>query len=830
MTNKTENTDDFFDIMQLFEAEVVSHSTKKPHKIEIKPDISRIKNALATPKAMDSLFKTRISAEFRIPGIDEYIQLYAIKKLINETPGDKVYNSYHHYKERILSRVNLAVLMHTEHIFLSNRLRPRLKNLVMAYLFWQSLSENKKREACCSILINDNKDAPSFIDLRFFYSKDKSSASSTEDWEDDDYDDYDEYGRASFDEGCLLGQYERLPGYAKDQLTVEEVAMVCAEHIAQRDLNLEMTDRQAVNDMRELILNKIKAKTQRNQNRVKAIVDGITITTLLHRARSGLGKGYPKPTPNNPTRLSVAQFPLFILDQVLNGLLTTRKRNQLLKRPEHEQRAYFKYHLNSLVIHSAIQNIDHSHVKKLGFKLPFIMNMSSLIAEIRSKVRAERDLNDTDFSILNTVAMPALKRFKKMSELDREMFFALEKKRFHYTLDIQRQLYQYSSNIPSELMEQIRTTRFFADFYMLANDAGVRVAKLRKLVKMVYQQYLPPYDSTHMKNSLSNIGHDILTNYEIHFMTFLKGWNSSPRFAAIMNKIIDLLISQLGGAQGNHHSAFAFWGQLPTLVGKELLLLDGKPKNMADVFHLTKTDITYIRKATPLLKSLPPSIVTHDELNRYASNSVGNEAFYHYLRQLSNVREHWLDKLTPITPAIHEAKKSMLGDLCIDILPYDDLLGSLGVAAQGVCIGFNDHNHLQHQNPAVANLVIRDNERIWLWGLLIRAQNTPKPTYLLNNLQGAFPSRYAKHKDHIRHSIREILSSIGDVYSLDFFFNALQLLSDDEKISSSEGLAIVPRMRLDVHGEPVTDDALTHPQRDAFMQIDLSNMYKITQP
>lgn len=822
MTKAQQEHDNLFDIMQLIEASTTKKPTNEELGIVIKPETARIKKALATPDKIDSLLTKHIERYLNIEGSKHYFREYALRKLINETSGGTVYKNHIAYEEKTLSRLHLAILKHTELIFLSRRLSPHMKKIIQAHHFWSNLTDKEKRERCCSIMISEDSHVPTFIDISFFYRKTRLSTKDME-----DYDCIEEANEAYFSECCFMGQEAELPGSVDSQLTVEEVILAITDHIAARDLDLSMADSQATTELRDFILKRIEIKQQRNRKRISSFIDGLTITTLLNRARATPGQGYPKGDPHKPVRLSVAEFPLFMMDIVLNGVLPTRKRNQLLKRPESEQRAYLKYHIQALTLPRAIKTLSHDGLKKIGYQLPFIINLTDFIFEIRKKIRSEAMLNETELSKLNTVITPALKRFRSMSERDREMFTALERSRFMDLFNITKERYRHLDCVPVERLEKLRTSRFFADLYMMANDTGIRISRLRNLVKKVYLHYGKSSDIDRENGTYNRITHDILTNYEPNFITFLKGWDQHPRFHPVINRIIDLLISQLGGAQGEINKAFAYWGQLPTLVGKERLLLNGQPRNMDEVFYLIKTDPVYIKKATPLLNNLPASIVGQEHLHQYVSNSVGNKAFYDYLCKIVKTRHELEQKYMPVLPALTQPKQMTLGGLFFDLLPYDDLLGSLGVATQGVCIRFLGEHHLQHQTAAVANFIIRDEYKVWLWGLLIRAQNTETPTYILNNLQGAFPSRYSKHKEQIRDAIRSFLSEIGEIYSLDFYFNALQLLDEKEKKPRQSGHIIVPKMRLDVRGETIKDNLFNKPNLIDFMQVDLSSLYKI---
>lgn len=144
-----------------------------------------------------------------------------------------------------------------------------------------------------------------------------------------------------------------------------------------------------------------------------------------------------------------------------------------------------------------------------------------------------------------------------------------------------------------------------------------------------------------------------------------------------------------------------------------------------------------------------------------------------------------------------------VGALTVSVVPHDHLLGVMGAAARGVCISFDSRYHKEHFTAHCRNMVIYDEDAIYLWGLLVECQDG---SFFMNNFQGALPSRYQKHKQQILHSSRECLSELGDVYLLSLSFNAMNL---SENLDYVEKDLNAPKMRLDIeqdkNGDLISD-------------------------
>ena len=105
------------------------------------------------------------------------------------------------------------------------------------------------------------------------------------------------------------------------------------------------------------------------------------------------------------------------------------------------------------------------------------------------------------------------------------------------------------------------------------------------------------------------------------------------------------------------------------------------------------------------------------------------------------------------------------------------------------------------------NLIVRDGNDILLWGLLLREQKSASPVYFLNNLQGSFPSAYAKHKDAIRDEIIALFGDLGEVLTRSHYFNAISLVDEDVHLPLAIGRNIVvPKMRLDIRYNTTKED------------------------
>jgi len=128
---------------------------------------------------------------------------------------------------------------------------------------------------------------------------------------------------------------------------------------------------------------------------------------------------------------------------------------------------------------------------------------------------------------------------------------------------------------------------------------------------------------------------------------------------------------------------------------------------------------------------------------------------------------------------------NIIDGLCVEVRGDKDLIGFLGSNVSGVCISTTSDDRYSHMNKGYLNLIIRDNENIYLWGLLIKGKVILTETnifdsYLLNNLQGSVPSHYKKYKKEISNTIIKTLKELSKtfnhfVYSGNQEFNSFKI-------------------------------------------------------
>ena len=140
----------------------------------------------------------------------------------------------------------------------------------------------------------------------------------------------------------------------------------------------------------------------------------------------------------------------------------------------------------------------------------------------------------------------------------------------------------------------------------------------------------------------------------------------------------------------------------------------------------------------------------------------------------------------------------------VEILAHNNPIGLLG-ANVGVCISASGTHRISQINPNFSNLIVTDNQKIILWGLLCRCVDSNKNIYyVLNNLQGSINDKRINSR-----SVLDDIYSVFDTFKKDsnintiLFrnngFNALKLegkhYSSDEIISKK--ITLLNKIRLD---------------------------------
>lgn len=803
------------DSAELFDLEsflTSSSKTKDPEKNTpdnalLHHELSKLLPLYVTRDQMSSILSKRFERIFYLPEFKQYIYQYALKKLLNLLPGKQVYQQYERYIGRIEKRVYHCVLLHSESVYLGDRLPSGAKESLAALRHWMTLSETQQRDVCRHIVGQTNMDPPTFIDFRFLYGDDAARESAFEDSDGEHYH-YEEYSGFSL---CRF-YLQRSPDYAppKKQLTMEEVALACVAHIAEKDPKLQLSDQEAAKQTLVYIQAALQRKIDRNENRVHKLISGLTLTVLLKRLRDGIGRGYPAPVPDKRYRLNNVEFPPFLHDVLLKDLLDKTHIAYILAGKPNEQRMRFKLCLSVLRSESFFGESALKTALKGKYTPPFILERDSFYRNAIQHILSQSVLSDQELKTLNTPDVKRLKRIKGLSLNDLNMLKNLGEKRLYHLISLTE---------PQELSAFINENGFFSTLYLLAQDCGVQKSKIRHLIQAIYQRYLP--DTSVTGRDRDNVVHDILLTYEKHLMCFLSKWEPTPRHHTFINKVFNLLISQMGGAQGNRHKAFSNWSILHEVAEKRELLARLEFTNLDTLFHHAKRDPLIESTVKKMLSQFSFRACTEDELLCYATNTVGIKSFHSYLDRVKSSGA----MPTPATSALTERLQETSGSLIFDILPAEDLLGTLGVGVSGVCISHNSPIHHQQRTPAAMNIVVRNEHSIMLWGLLVRVQKHDKPAYLLNNLQGALPSRFAKHKTQIRDMIRSLLIRVGDIYTRDFHFNAISLLDENEKVACDPGSLILPKMRLDVTCHEMDIDPNASEDAPAYMRVDKEDVY-----
>lgn len=254
--------------------------------------------------------------------------------------------------------------------------------------------------------------------------------------------------------------------------------------------------------------------------------------------------------------------------------------------------------------------------------------------------------------------------------------------------------------------------------------------------------------------------------------------------AQIYNKLFKLLTSEICG------------GGFRTQIINELLFTVNQPKD------LRPTDFQSIRQLSgilnearyetkTLLKDLAgKGFVVDADIDTkmlVSSNLAASVERYRKHLPLESLGAHKGNAPT-------EVYQCTSGDLTVELLPWNHFRGVLGCGVHGVCIDFGGIAHKSHLMPRCRNLIVRDNRKIYLWGLLVECDGGE---FFLNNFQGSLPSQHRHSAEEIKELVWEVLNKLGQaVYTMDFAFNTISI-ADDVPVLPPDFL-FVPDIRLDV--------------------------------
>jgi hypothetical protein len=737
--------------------------------------LEQLRHCMATPDIFHLLLEHQTQQAVRLKSLRSYIFKFGLPQLRRVLPSEHVYSNYDILIDEICRRVKRYVIAFPDDVYLINVVTNDGLRAINNLRYWRSLTDEDKERLCSRILIPPGQ--MEFIDINMF-------GTSKNDYE----------SGFALNTFCDPTPYQSINQGLFNKISIQDVAQVCIQHIGQQALNVFPEFDDYKEELRLLVQQQISSHVARNEKRLKKIIEKLTLAVLLKRIRKGLATktdltNMEKAEPR--IRLNNTQFPEVVLEVLLVTALNLKTIASIRNAPTSEQPTLLKLcFIKSKVLGSGSFAFYFKQFFSAYYVPPFMLDFPQFGEQLEAKIISQLELTANDVAYISAISRGRIARLPALTVADRKMLEQFSQRRLLHML----QLHDFSiTNIVGDT--------FIAKLYLAGIDAGVTRARLRALFKSFYLGYLPEIASNFRPSYLA---HDILLQYEPVLFTLFDKWSKYPRHVSLINRVVNMLISQMGGAQGIQTNAFNHWYMLTTLPGHEDVLLQHHPANLKECIYLAQNNPSLVAVIDEQLRSSRFHGKRPELFMTYASGLVPLNDIHDYLSQILREKSVRYARHHAITSSLtHECSP-----LTIDILPWDDLVGNLGVAVQGVCIGFHGQAHHEQRTPAVANFVVRSDSKLLLWGLLIRLQNdTSTPAYLLNNLQGALPSSFAKMKRRVKDAIVTALGQLGDVYLKDNYFNAIPLVDDDTpKVSCDEHVIVVPSMRLDVDAEPFSFD------------------------
>lgn len=310
------------------------------------------------------------------------------------------------------------------------------------------------------------------------------------------------------------------------------------------------------------------------------------------------------------------------------------------------------------------------------------------------------------------------------------------------------------------------------DLHIHLTKIGVTAATTRNLIKQLY-----PLDIAKCPRRFHNHCLDLYPA----FARWALSMPEAPGRERLYTQAFQMLTSHLAGGEFDVN----ILEDMHTLADASESLNDARYKSLKQLAADLNRNNVALEQALSKAKKLGFTVEKED---------IELCANMRLARALGRLMQH----APAVPPEVPEEIRQQVGELSVSILPYNRLKGVLGAGVPGVCIQFGTEYHRQHIRPECRNLVVHDNKRIYLWGLLV--ESSTRDHYYLNNFQGALPSRLRKYGEEIIFSARQLLSELGTVYLLDFYFNSMSLC-DDLPVARDVALK-VPKMRLDIPQAP----------------------------
>lgn len=706
-----------------------------------------------TPKELESALLHNVHSVFADHHpLNRYICTVCVYRYISERNGTWVSKNYEPFVEKITEEVAYFSARYLPHVRVFKAFKGCFWGQLISATWWLSQGATQQKNVAANILLSKSQKGV-FFDTRMLSDRERPVACELLE------------GGRDIDTWLLDKPEERN--------SMEDVAMAITEYLIIHGFK---KGRSIPHDslhpfIKQWLAEKKRKQDARIQKTLKSIESKLTPTRISRRLQLGLPLAYDiDNTPASSVKkvTSLSMLPDMLYDTMLNEMMPPESSGIIRGFPPRLRTTALIIMLESLLsrqtYHIPTEAAD-AVLRKNNFRL-FLSGADMGQALLRGL----QTFRDGAADAIRIVIGNQLRHIQKLSFLSEPDRGRLQAWSFNYRLAQCRLEHNFTP-------ERLHSTNPVLSLYLSGRDKGATAGRLRKLFESLLGDE-PQHDVFHQHlRQLSGLFRDWPDNHAKH-----------------LNKILDLIQSQIGGgrtaaAQFNHWDRFSQIAKgAPTLSLSDYHNLQGA----VEISAMSTADIVLFNKS---LKQKETLILQDRDVNllKTASSMGLLEAMPAYLRSVKSLPRQYE------FPAIDHMKGTSLGALHVEIRPHNDLVGIMGISSRGVCIHFGGPEHKTHWNNAVAHLIIRDDEKIWMWGLLIRdQQQTITPQYFLNNLQGALPSRYAKQKALVADTIRNILGELGHVFFKELFFNAISLTTDELAETNGFHPLTLPNLRLDI--------------------------------
>jgi hypothetical protein len=319
------------------------------------------------------------------------------------------------------------------------------------------------------------------------------------------------------------------------------------------------------------------------------------------------------------------------------------------------------------------------------------------------------------------------------------------------------------------------------DIYLLLSEKNINNNEIRNLLSKLYDM-----NRFYIDGKVTSEFHDIAFSMIPSLNLLLKNFSKDTKYKQFYNKLIKLLVSEIGGSNIDTQTINALSKLKPNILNN---LSNEKFSSLSALVGLasfnSKDKIAIEEKIDELqLKHFDGK----DNISLKIREMMAGSS-------IKKILKNYSEKNHGETLLENPLRKEIGKGLQIAIVPHDYSLSLIAAGVNGVCIGLGSEHHAQQHIKECVNLIVYDDKAIYLWGLIVKAKENYN--WFLNNFQGRLPNRYAKIKDVIKEESISIMSEIGNVYMCEQYFNAMDLHKGLDKVAIDE--LTLPKMRLDIH-------------------------------